>query len=76
MFMARLSQCIFELSSEDLKNLWIATSKDLGVEKDNPLEFQKKSLARYCHRSIRGVEKIGTHPGILWILSVYRCWLW
>ena len=62
-FMARLSQCIFEWSSEDLENLRIATSIDLGVEKDHPLVFQtisKKSLARHCCRRTRGVEKTGT----------------
>lgn len=62
-FMGRLSQCIFEWSAEDLENLRIATSKDLGVEKDHPLVFQaisKKSLARHCRRRTRGVEKTAT----------------
>jgi hypothetical protein len=61
--MGRLSQCIFEWSAEDLENLRIATSKDLGVEKDHPLVFQaisKKSLARHCRRRTRGVEKTAT----------------
>ena len=62
-FMGRFSQCIFEWSTEDLENLRIATSKDLGVEKDHPLVFQaisKKSLARHCCRRTRGVEKTAT----------------
>lgn len=62
-FMGRLSQCIFEWSTEDVDNLKTATAKELSVDKDHPLVSQsisKKLLARHCRRRTRGVEKTST----------------
>ena len=59
-FMGRMSNCIFEWSTEDFQLLKHAKAMELGLEEDDPLvvkSITKKEMALHWRRKTRGAEK-------------------